>query len=159
VWIFLGILAGAGVLIGAIVWGISEYTKSRAAAEATTALVLKVVDGDTVDIVDDVRGRLRIRLLGIDTPETKKPGYTVGCWVPRHRSSRSRPCSGSASRSSPTRRKGCTTGTAGHWPTSTRRTAGTIRWKRREQARRCITSWVVDPAERHVRWSLAMSEI
>lgn len=49
---------------------------------ATTALVLKVVDGDTVDIVDDVRGRLRIRLLGIDTPETKKPGFTVGCWGP-----------------------------------------------------------------------------
>jgi micrococcal nuclease len=49
---------------------------------ATTATVLRVVDGDTVDIVDDVRGRLRIRLLGIDTPETKKPGYTVGCWGP-----------------------------------------------------------------------------
>ena len=46
----------------------------------TTAVVLKVVDGDTVDISDDVRGRLRVRLLGIDTPETKKPGYTVGCW-------------------------------------------------------------------------------
>src|SRR3954463_4958665 len=44
----------------------------------TTAVVVKVVDGDTVDIRDDVRGRLRIRLLGIDTPETKKPGYTVG---------------------------------------------------------------------------------
>jgi len=44
--------------------------------------MLKVVDGDTVDIRDDVRGRLRIRLLGIDTPETKKPGYTVGCWGP-----------------------------------------------------------------------------
>ena len=27
-------------------------------------------------------GRLRVRLLGIDTPETKKPGYTVGCWGP-----------------------------------------------------------------------------
>jgi micrococcal nuclease len=50
---------------------------------ATTATVLKVVDGDTVDIVDDVRGRLRIGLLGIDTPETKKPGYTVViCWGP-----------------------------------------------------------------------------
>jgi len=49
---------------------------------STTAVVLKVVDGDTVDIDDDVRGRLRIRLLGIDTPETKKPGYTVGCWGP-----------------------------------------------------------------------------
>jgi endonuclease YncB( thermonuclease family) len=39
--------------------------------------------GTPVDIVDDVRGRLRIRLLGIDTPETKKPGYTVGCWGPQ----------------------------------------------------------------------------
>lgn len=47
-----------------------------------TALVLKVVDGDTIDIRDDNRGRLRVRLLGIDTPETKKPGYTVGCWGP-----------------------------------------------------------------------------
>jgi micrococcal nuclease len=55
---------------------------ARADSVATTATVLKVVDGDTVDIVDDVRGRLRIRLLGIDTPETKKPGYTVGCWGP-----------------------------------------------------------------------------
>ena len=44
--------------------------------------MLKVVDGDTVDIVDDVRGRLRIPLLGIDTREAKMPGYTVGCWGP-----------------------------------------------------------------------------
>ena len=44
--------------------------------------MLKVVDGDTIDIRDDVRGRLRVRVLGIDTPETKKPGYTVGCWGP-----------------------------------------------------------------------------
>jgi micrococcal nuclease len=48
----------------------------------TIATVLRVVDGDTVDIVDDVRGRLRVRRLGIDTPETKNPGYTVGCWGP-----------------------------------------------------------------------------
>ena len=34
-------------------------------------------DGDTVDIRDDIRGRLRIRLLGIDTPETHKPGYRL----------------------------------------------------------------------------------
>jgi hypothetical protein len=34
VWIFFGILAGAAVLIGATVWGISEYNKSRAAAAA-----------------------------------------------------------------------------------------------------------------------------
>ena len=48
----------------------------------TTALVLRVVDGDTIDIRDDNRGRLRVRLLGIDTPETKKPQFTVGCWGP-----------------------------------------------------------------------------
>jgi micrococcal nuclease len=54
----------------------------RADPVDTTAVVLKVVDGDTADIRDDVRGRLRIRLLGIDSPETKNPGYTVGCWGP-----------------------------------------------------------------------------
>lgn len=41
-----------------------------------------MVDGDTIDVRDDLRGRLRIRVLGIDTPETKKPGYTVGCYGP-----------------------------------------------------------------------------
>lgn len=59
-------------------------TAPAAVAEpvTVTATVLKVVDGDTIDIRDDVRGRLRIRVLGIDTPETKKPGYSVGCWGP-----------------------------------------------------------------------------
>ena len=75
----------AAVLTAAVVPACSVIASSVAHADpvATTATVLKVVDGDTVDIVDDVRGRLRIRLLGIDTPETKKPGYTVGCWGPQ----------------------------------------------------------------------------
>lgn len=47
---------------------------------AAIATVLRVVDGDTVDVVDDARGRLRVRVLGIDTPETKRPGYTQACW-------------------------------------------------------------------------------
>ncbi len=46
-------------------------------AQPATATVLRVVDGDTVDVVDDARGRLRVRVL--DTPETKKPGY-IACW-------------------------------------------------------------------------------
>lgn len=49
-------------------------------APSATATVLRVVDGDTVDVVDDVRGRLRVRILGIDTPETKRPGHTEACW-------------------------------------------------------------------------------
>ena len=62
----------------------SRLVPARAVADVvvTTAEVLRVVDGDTIDIRDDVRGRLRIRVLGIDTPETKKPGYGVGCWGP-----------------------------------------------------------------------------
>jgi micrococcal nuclease len=71
-------IAAAAMFTGPI----SSPPTVQADPVATTATVLKVVDGDTVDIVDDVRGRLRIRLLGIDTPETKKPGYTVGCWGP-----------------------------------------------------------------------------
>jgi micrococcal nuclease len=55
----------------------------RADPVTPTAVVLNVVDGDTVDVIDDVRGRLRIRLLGIDTPETHKPGYTIGCFGPQ----------------------------------------------------------------------------
>src|SRR5258705_13814650 len=65
------------------VYSVIASSVAHADPVATTATVLKVVDGDTVDIVDGVRGRLRIRLLGIDTPETKKPGYTVGCWGPQ----------------------------------------------------------------------------
>lgn len=51
-------------------------------ADPVSTALVRVVDGDTIDIRDEVRGRLRVRLLGIDTPETKKPGYTVGCWGP-----------------------------------------------------------------------------
>ncbi len=73
--------AGIAVLF-AIAAFISPPTVAADPIE-TTAVVLKVVDGDTIDIQDDIRGRLRIRVLGIDTPETKKPGYTVGCWGPQ----------------------------------------------------------------------------
>lgn len=57
-------------------------TAATADVVNATAEVLRVVDGDTIDIRDDIRGRLRVRVLGIDTPETKKPGYDVGCWGP-----------------------------------------------------------------------------
>jgi micrococcal nuclease len=80
------VLRRAGAVITVIAvswWTLSSSPAIHAEPVATTALVLKVVDGDTVDIVDDVRGRLRIRLLGIDTPETKKPGFKVGCWGPQ----------------------------------------------------------------------------
>lgn len=70
--------------VAALMLALSLFVASPALADqvTATAVVLKVVDGDTIDVRDDNRGRLRIRVLGINTPETKRPGYTVGCWGP-----------------------------------------------------------------------------
>lgn len=43
----------------------TALTPANADPVDATAVVLKIVDGDTIDIRDDVRGRLRIRILGI----------------------------------------------------------------------------------------------
>ena len=43
--------------------------------------VVQIVDGDTVDI--RIGGRVeRVRLIGVDTPETKKPGVPIECFGP-----------------------------------------------------------------------------
>ena len=48
---------------------------------AFQARVERVVDGDTFIAVR--RGeRLRVRLIGVDSPETVRPGYPVECWGP-----------------------------------------------------------------------------
>ncbi|UQX13450.1 thermonuclease family protein [Candidatus Mycobacterium methanotrophicum] len=72
-----GWVAGMGLFIAAALL-ISGCGHSHAGPQQTNAVVVKVVDGDTVDVRSDERGRLRIRIIGIDTPETKKPRYTVG---------------------------------------------------------------------------------
>ncbi|CAB4363889.1 MAG: thermonuclease [Actinobacteria bacterium] len=58
---------------------------SRAPTDITAltpnATLVKVVDGDTIDVL--VHGRKeRVRLIGIDTPETKKPNTPVQCFGP-----------------------------------------------------------------------------
>jgi hypothetical protein len=72
----------------------------------TTAAVLKVVDGDTVDIRDDVRGRaFESDSSGSTHRRRRSPATPSAAGDQRRPSSRSRHCSGSASHSSPTRRK------------------------------------------------------
>jgi micrococcal nuclease len=59
----------------------AELTAATAHADADiTATVLRVIDGDTIDLADDRRGRLRVRVLGMDTPEATTK---VGCWGPQ----------------------------------------------------------------------------
>ena len=49
---------------------------------SATALVTRVVDGDTIEarIGDEVED---VRLIGVDTPETVKPGTPVECFGPQ----------------------------------------------------------------------------
>ena len=44
------------------------------------AFVTRVVDGDTVEVALD-RRREKVRLIGIDTPESVKPGTPVQCFA------------------------------------------------------------------------------
>lgn len=55
-------------------------TSGPAAVEAN-ATVAYVVDGDTIDALIDGREE-RVRLIGIDTPETKRPDTPIECFGP-----------------------------------------------------------------------------
>lgn len=62
--------------------GAADDAASTASGVLTTnATLVGVVDGDTIDVtVDGVEER--VRLIGIDTPETKKPETPVQCFGP-----------------------------------------------------------------------------
>jgi len=53
----------------------------REGDQRRSARVVAVVDGDTIDVVWAGR-RERVRLLGVDTPETVDPYRPVGCYGP-----------------------------------------------------------------------------
>ena len=56
-------------------------TATASTAIAANATVVHIDDGDTIDV--DVDGvRTRVRLVGIDTPETKKPNTPIQCFGP-----------------------------------------------------------------------------
>ena len=52
------------------------------AGQGATATVERVIDGDTFDATLDGRPGVRIRLLNVDTPETKDPDAPVECLGP-----------------------------------------------------------------------------
>ena len=59
--------------------------RGRSEPEATTfgrAQVLRVVDGDTIRVRLDGRTE-RVRYIGVDTPESVKPGTPVECFAKR----------------------------------------------------------------------------
>jgi endonuclease YncB( thermonuclease family) len=79
-WKLTSRLALVTILLGGCRSAAGQPASSSPAVEPN-ATVVHVVDGDTVDVT--VQGqRERVRLLGIDTPETKDPDQPVQCYGP-----------------------------------------------------------------------------
>lgn len=75
-------LGVASLMVAATTSCMPSSPPAGATPAPATATVIRAVDGDTIDVRDDSRGRLRVRVLGIDSPEVHKPGWSVGCWGP-----------------------------------------------------------------------------
>jgi micrococcal nuclease len=60
----------------------SSHSQQRTSSSSETATVVRDVDGDTIKVrlTDGVEHN--VRLIGIDTPETHKPGVAVECGGP-----------------------------------------------------------------------------
>lgn len=69
-WCALGM---AGIMLAA--------TACSPSADATSGRVVRVIDGDTV-VVDIANVETTVRLLNVDTPETKHPDKAVECFGP-----------------------------------------------------------------------------
>ena len=71
----------AATVTGVWVLGVAGCAGGTAPASDGLATVTHVIDGDTIDV--EIGGRTeRIRLIGIDTPETKKPDSPIECYGP-----------------------------------------------------------------------------
>ena len=75
------VLALIAAVIAAAVLGLL-WAAAGAGSPPAAGVVDRVVDGDTV-IVRSGGDDLRVRLLGIDTPETVDPNRPVGCFGPQ----------------------------------------------------------------------------
>ena len=57
----------------------SVSLESAHASSTTSVRVVSIVDGDTIKV--RIGGKTEtVRLIGVDAPETKKPGTPVQCW-------------------------------------------------------------------------------
>jgi micrococcal nuclease len=63
-------------------WDSWEELRRDEGARSATVYVSRVVDGDTVEVQLDGREE-DVRYIGVDTPETVKPGEPVQCFGPQ----------------------------------------------------------------------------
>jgi micrococcal nuclease len=70
------LFVGSMALFVFVLTNVAQHSSTPYAAEPT---VINIVDGDTIDVRIGYK-RQRVRLLGIDTPETKDPRKPVQCF-------------------------------------------------------------------------------
>jgi len=76
-WIALLLLAG--LVLGDVPAPWEEDAAAPRPGGSAVATVARVIDGDTILVRLDGREE-RVRYIGLDTPETVKPGAPVECW-------------------------------------------------------------------------------
>ncbi len=70
-----------GVALCVCSLGVAGCADDRSDEVPGLATVVEVIDGDTIDV--EIGGRTeRVRLIGIDTPETMRPNTPVECYGP-----------------------------------------------------------------------------
>jgi micrococcal nuclease len=86
-WVPLAVAVGALALlvVSAVVaahWirHLSELVAPAAGPTPGRVTVARVIDGDTIEVLDPRRDASTVRLIGIDTPETKDPRSPVQCF-------------------------------------------------------------------------------
>jgi micrococcal nuclease len=80
-------IVGSAILVAAVAVFVLRPWEERGdpapgVPEAGAAEVLRVIDGDTLEVAVG-GGREDLRMIGVDTPETVKPGTPVQCFGPR----------------------------------------------------------------------------
>ncbi|MEI6199502.1 MAG: thermonuclease family protein [Actinomycetota bacterium] len=74
-------VAVMAVLFSSLLFGCAQKHVSLQSDGRVHGVITHVIDGDTVD-VRFTGTTEKIRLIGVDTPETKHPTKPVGCWGP-----------------------------------------------------------------------------
>jgi micrococcal nuclease len=86
--LLLAALAGAATTTSPVTPTTADVRPAASARPAVAGPVLAagrvtyIADGDTVHVTPPGRERIKVRVLGIDTPETRDPRVGVECWGP-----------------------------------------------------------------------------
>ncbi|MFD1650174.1 thermonuclease family protein [Pseudonocardia alaniniphila] len=74
--------AVAGPPGGGVALGASAFAVPASARPEVVGKVIFVPDGDTVHVRDSLGSRIKVRVLGINSPEDRNPQLPAQCWGP-----------------------------------------------------------------------------